>query len=214
VERNALALTLIFALLFSVVAGTQLVNLTGANPNMFKKGRYCNISIQSPQNGTTYCTEQIFLNFTVRKAYVSDTYSYFYFLDGQDIQSGVKVEEIQSIGQETITNDTFFPYTEYTLGGQVVLPKLGDGPHNLTVFIGWMREDGVIFQANIDPFSATAYFSVEHTTTLTSSPSPSPQEAEPESESFPTTWVATSIVSVAIVSLSLLVYFKKRNGKG
>jgi len=49
---------------------------------------------------------------------------------------------------------------------------------------------------------------------LSSSPSPSLQEAELESESFPTTWVATSILSVAVVSLSLLVYFKKRNGKG
>ena len=205
--KRKIALTLILALSFSVVAGTQFVNLAGANPNMFKKGRYCNISIQSPQNGTSNA-EPIFLNFTVKKVYVSDTYSYFYILDEQDLQSGVKVEEIQLVGQETITNDTFFPYTEYTLRGQAVLPKLGDGPHNLTVFIGWVKENGVIYQANIDPFSATTQFSVDPTAT-SPSPSPSPQETEPEP--FPPTLVVASVVPIAVVGLGLLVYFKKRH---
>jgi hypothetical protein len=213
VKRKALALAITLTFLFSAIAGTQLVNLAGANPNMFKKGRYCDISIQSPQN-RTHNAEPIFLNFTVKKVDVSDTYSYFYLLDGQDIQSGVKVEEIQLVGQETITNDTFFPYTEVNLKGQAVLPKLSDGPHNLTVFIGWVREDGVIFHANIDPFSTAAYFSVD-TTTPTPSPSPSPQETETEPEPFPTVLVVAVFVTVcAIVAAGLLGYFKKRNRKG
>src|SRR4030042_938042 len=120
-KRTALALTLILALLFSVVAGTQLINLADANPDPykmgFKKQRHCNITIQSPQD-ITYYTEPILLNFTAKKVHVSDTYSYFYFLDGQDIQSGVRVEEIHLVGQETITNDIFFPYTVGTLSGQ------------------------------------------------------------------------------------------------
>jgi hypothetical protein len=206
-KRTASALTLILALLFSAVAGTQLVNLTGANPNMFKKGRYCNISIQSPQNGT-YNPESVFLNFTVKKVDVSDTYSYFYFLDGQDIQSGVKVEEVQLVGQETITNDTPWAYTEVTLSGQAVLPKLGEGPHNLTVFVGWVREDGVIFNANIDPFSAAAYFSVEPTAIL---PSPSPSLQETELEPFPAALVAAVAVMAIVAVAGLLVHFKKRS---
>ena len=83
------------------------------------KGLYCNISIQSPQNGTCN-TEPILLNFTVKNNYVSDAYLYFYLLDGQDRQPSVKVEEIQIIGQETISNDTYISYKEYTLWGQAV----------------------------------------------------------------------------------------------
>jgi hypothetical protein len=212
VNKKTITTTFILASLFLVAAGTQFVSLAGANPNMFKKGRYCNISIQSPQKGT-YNAEPVFLNFSVKKVDVSDTYSYFYLLDGQDIQSGVKVEEIQLVGQETITNDTFFPYTEVTLKGQAVLPNLSDGSHNLTVFIGWVREDEVIFHANIDPFSTTAYFSVD-TTTPTSSPLPSPQETETEPEPFTVALGTTAALAVVVIGVSLLVYFKKRNHKG
>jgi hypothetical protein len=211
-KRAALSLTLVLALLLSAVAGGHLVSLAGANPNMFKKGRYCDISIQSPQNGT-YNAGITFLNFTVKKVDVSDTYSYFYILDGQDVQSGVKVGEIQLVGQETITNDTFFPYTEVTLKGQAVLPKLPDGPHSLTIFIGWMREDGMIFHANIDPFSTTAYFSVD-TTMPTPSPSPSPQQTETEPEPFTVALATTAAVAVVVIGLGLLLYFNKRNRKG
>ena len=204
-KRTALAL--IFALLFSAGTGTQIINLAGANPNLLK-GLYCNILIQSPQNGT-YNTEPILLNFTVKNNYVSDAYLYFYLLDGQDRQSSVKVEEIQVIGQETISNDTYIPYTEYTLWGQAILPNLSDGPHNLTVFMGWVDSDEVIHHANIDPFSATAHFSVD--TTTPPSPSPSPQETETEPEPFPVTLAATVAVSVVVIGAGLLVYFKKRN---
>jgi hypothetical protein len=141
---------------------------------------------------------------------VSDAYLYFYLLDGQDRQSSVKVEEIQVIGQETISNDTYIPYTEYTLRGQAILPNLSDGPHNLTVFMGWVKEDGVIYHANIDPFSTTAHFSVD-TTTPTPSPSPSPQETETEPESFTVALATTAAVAVVVIGVGLLVYFNKRS---
>ena len=203
-KRTALALILILAFLFSLITGTKFVNLAEANPN-FLKGLYCNISIKSPQNGT-YNTEPILLNFTVKNNYVSDAYFYFYLLDGQDRQSSVKVEEIHVIGQETISNDTYVPYTEYTLWGQAVLPSLTDGPHNLTVFMGFLL-NGTIHHANIDPFSATAYFSVDPTA-ATPSPSPSPHETEPEP--FPAALFAAIVAVVVMVSASLLVYSKKR----
>jgi hypothetical protein len=206
-KKSLLAAAFILALLFSAVVGRQIINLAEANPNLLK-GLYCNISIQSPQN-ETYNTEPILLNFTVKNNYVSDAYLYFYLLDGQDRQSSVKVKEIQVIGQETISNDTYVPYTEYTLWGQAILPNLSDGPHNLTVFMGWVKEDGVIYHANIDPFSTTAHFSVD-TTTPTPSPSPSPQETEPEL--FSPTWLAV-VAIIAIGGAAFTFYYFTKNRK-
>jgi hypothetical protein len=142
-----------------------------AKPNMFLKPRYCYISIQSPQNGTQN-SAQILLNFTVKKWDISDVYSYFYILDGQDYQSGVKLEEIQFVGEETISEEHLFSYVETTLFGQAVLPSLPDGAHTVTVFIGQALGDGTIRPANIDTFSTTANFNVDSTTQS----SPTPQE--------------------------------------
>ena len=185
--------------------GIQLISSAGANPNMFMKPRYCNISIQSPQNGTQN-SAPILLNFTVKKWDITDVYSYFYILDGQDYQSGVKLEEIQFVGEETISNDAGFPYVETTLLGQAVLPSLSDGAHSMTVFIGEVLGDGTIRPANVDPFSATVSFNVD---SAIQSPSPTPQETA--SAPLPTTLMATaSGVSAALACLGLLVYFKKR----
>jgi len=202
-KKTALALTLTLVLLFSAVTLSEIVRFADANPNMFMKPRYCHISIQSPQNGTQN-SAPILLNFTVKKWEVPDVYSYFYILDGQDIQSGVKMEEIQFVGQETISNYTPFSYIETTLEGQVVLPVLSDGAHNVTVFIGQALGDGTIQPANLETFFTTANFNVDSTTKSF----PSPQETEPKP--FPATLVATaSGASAALVCLGLLVYFKK-----
>jgi len=165
-KRTALALTLILTL-FSVTFGVQAVKVAKANP-IYIKPFYCRISIQSPQN-RTYNTEHILLNFTVKiNREVFDSYPFFYILDGQDGQSSVKVEEIQVIGQERISNDvptsgniSYAPYTEYTLWGQAVLSSLSDGRHNLTVFMGadWVISN----QASVDPLFATVDFIVDTT---------------------------------------------------
>ena len=184
--------------------GIQLISSAGANPNMFMKPRYCNISIQSPQNGTQN-SAPILLNFTVKKWDITDVYSYFYILDGQDYQSGVKLEEIQFVGEETMSEEHVFSYVETTLTGQATLPSFPDGAHTVTVFIGQALGDGTIRPANVDPFSTTANFNVDSTTQS----SPSPQETE---KLFPTTLVATaSGASVAAVIIGLLFYLKKRN---
>ena len=183
--------------------GSQLISSAGANPNMFMKPRYCNISIQSPQNGTQN-SAPILLNFTVKEWDISDVYAYFYILDGQDYQSGVKIEDIQFVGQETLSEEHAFSYVETTLKGQAVLPTLSDGAHNVKVFIGQVLGDGTIRPANVDPFSTTANFNVDSTTES------SPSLQETEQKSFPTTLVATaSGASAALVCLGLLVYFKK-----
>jgi hypothetical protein len=205
-KKTVLALTFILTL-FSAASCTQIISLAEAKPNMFIKPRYCHILIQSPQSGTPN-SAQILLNFTVKKWDISDVYSYFYILDGQDIQSGVKIEEIQFVGEETLSEEHLFSYVETTLRGQAVLPSLSDGAHSVTVFIGQVRGDGMIQPANVDPFSATTNFNVDSTI---QSPCPAPQETV--SAPLPTTLVATaSGVSAALACLGLLVYVKKRNG--
>ena len=204
-KKTVLALTFILTL-FSAAFCTQIISLAEANPNMFIKPRYCHISIQSPQNGTLN-SASILLNFTVEKCDISDVYSYFYILDGQDIQSGGKVEEIQFVGEKSVGSfdEHVFPNVETTLTGHVVLPTLPDGPHSVTVFTGQVVGDGTIRPANVDPFSTTATFNVDSTI---QSASPTAQEAV--SAPLPTTLVATaSGVSAALFCLGLLVYFKK-----
>jgi hypothetical protein len=175
-----------------------------AKPNMFVKPRYCHISIQSPQNGT-HNSATILLNFTVKKWDISDVYSYFYVLDGQDYQSGVKVEEIQFVGEETMSEEHLFSYVETSLMGQAVLPSLSDGAHSVTVLIGQVIGDGRIQPANVDPFSTTAHFNVDSTI---NSSSPIPQETD--STPFPTILVATaSGVSIVLFGLGILIYLKR-----
>lgn len=202
-KKTAATLTLILELFLAAI-GTQMVRFAGANPNIFIKPRYCNISIQSPQNGTEN-TAPILLNFTVKKWDISDVYSYFYILDGQDHQSGVKIEEIQFVGQEALSEEHLFSYVETTLTGQAVLPTLLDGAHNVTVFIGQLVGDGTIQPANLETFSTTANFNVDST------PESSPAPQEYEQNPFPTTLVAAAFgASAAVVGLGVLVYFKKR----
>jgi hypothetical protein len=100
-KKTAFALAIILALLLAAI-GTQIISLAAANPNASIKPRYCHISIQSPQNGTQN-SAPILLNFTVKKWGLSDLYSYFYILDKQDYQSGIKIEEFQFVEQETLS---------------------------------------------------------------------------------------------------------------
>jgi hypothetical protein len=205
-KKTVLALTFILTL-FSAAFCAQIISLAEANPNMFLRLRYCHFLIQSPQNGPLN-SALILLNFTVEKCDVSDVYSYFYILDGQEIRSGVKVEEIQFVGEKSVGSfdEHVFPNVETTLMGQAVLPSLSDGAHSVTVFIGQVVGDGTIRPANVDPFSTMANFNVDPTI---QSPSPTPQETA--SAPLPTTLMATaSGVSAALACLGLLVYFKKR----
>ena len=186
-KRTALALILTLALLFSVVAGTQMVNLAEANPwppGYFPPSPPC-VVIQSPQERMYYDTKPVLLNFTFKaNSELNPSASLFYLLDGKDYRfESVKVEEV-----------TYFVLDEedYHAGyeGHVLFSNLSDGPHTLIVFAGYADSDGVI-NGTIGN-DAKVNFTVE-------------------SEPFPTTMVATaSGVSVAFACLGLLVYFKKR----
>ncbi|MCW4044628.1 MAG: hypothetical protein NWE94_03820 [Candidatus Bathyarchaeota archaeon] len=185
-SNKALAIPFIWMLLLSVVVGTRIVYLAEANP-IPPPDPYCNISIYSPQN-KTYNTEPVRLSFAVKTNYELGSYQYFYFLDGQDIQTSFKVEEIQDFG----------PSAEYHHAGQAVLPTLSDGWHNVTVFIGYVDADGAIRTAEVDPLFATAHFNFS---------------AVSQQEPFPTLWLVAAIVTAATGATAFAVYFlaKKRN---
>jgi hypothetical protein len=203
-KRTALPLTLILALLFSMLAGTQIIDLSDANP-IYAKPTYVRISVQSPQN-TTYNTQPIFLNFTVETNEGDfNAHPYFYLLDGQDGKSSVNVEDIQLVSQKRISDDIspyhdieqrtilWDPYTDYTFRGQAVLPYLPDGDHNVTVSIDLLGNQTIEMD-----FFASVPFTIHNT---------SQSESQ---EPFPTVLVVASVVLVAVVGAGLLLYFKKR----
>jgi hypothetical protein len=142
-KRTALALTLISALLFSAVAGTQFVNLTEANPVYYfgVNPVYNKISIQSPKE-KTYNTSDVPLNFTVKTNSYLSYIPFCYDLD--DGKVSLKVDRVNVTGQESIRNANPYAsaeygtlyYTELTLEGNAVLSDLSDGCHNVTVYSG------------------------------------------------------------------------------
>jgi hypothetical protein len=208
-KRTALALTLIVGFVLLIVS-VQRVSLIKANPYFFKDN-YCDVSIHSPQN-MTYGTGNIILDFTVKTIdYVPPSYDYFYSLDGQDFQSSVKIEDVQIVSEEEITNESIVPYIDTTLKGRAELHFLSNGTHSVKVFSGHFI-NGKIHYITSDPYSATADFIV-NSATVSSSPEPT---------LFPTNYtggglseteiiIGTAVtVIVILVGLGLLVYLIKR----
>jgi len=79
----------------------------------------------------------------------------------------------------------------YYVNGSVVLPSLSIGNHNVTVFRGVNGSNGFL---TIVGTSAVAYFSIEQAP-------------------FPMIAILAPIVTIAVLSGALLVYFKRRRGK-
>ena len=72
----------------------------------------------------------------------------------------------------------------FAIAGNATLGELPNGSHNLTVY--------VTDQSGNTGFSETIYFTVD------------------VPEPFPTTLIVASVITVAVYSIGLLVYFKKR----
>jgi len=222
-EMKKTSLALMLILMFSVLAGTRIISLTDANPNLIK-GHYCNFSLQSPQDLMTYDAGTILLNFTAKTQWnMPPSYSYFYSLDEQDLQSSVEIKNVQIVGKENITDDTVKPYIETTLIGQAALSGLSNGPHSIRVFYGGYLGNGTIY-AKLES-SVTAEFIINTEAEL---PSPSPSleptltpQPTPEQTPLPTINTGPSphyydfliggiAGAVAIAALVLLYYFTKR----
>lgn len=278
--RKALALTLILAILFSAVAGTQLVNFATANPNPFPFGEAVppDASTEPPTitiSSTIVNGNNVTINFKAivgesttafstwlsKIYYTTDwnqnrTYVYQFHDPIQNIldvrkrteyslcelnipegkhaitvyaleegkyirQATMHVFNITSFSSVNFTINTMPPNVSVlsvenitygvsdlplnfaisepaskisyvldnqdnvTINGNTTLTDLAKGVHNVTVY-AWDAAGNV-------GASETIYFSM----------------AEPQSEPFPTPLVIAPVASVGVVSLGLLVYFKK-----
>jgi hypothetical protein len=201
-KRTALAVRLVLALLLSIVATIQVVEVAEANPLppswMNPK---MSITIQSPLNGTNNALP-VFVNFTAQcsgEFSLSDNPSqegwikaFFYVLDGQDVRSsGINFTEIQLKGTHPTDRDHYYDYS-----GQAYLNNLTEGSHSITVYYGVLVNvdspyEQIVYNEN---WSATSQFYV-HT------------EATPELPQF-SLWIILSLFMVATLLTS--VYFKKR----
>ena len=185
-RKTALTLNLALALLFLSFAATQIVSFAETTShNSILPRYYLHISIQSPEEKTYYDTDTVHLNFTLKSNVEQNaSISYFYVLDGKDYRySSVEVEEIYE----------YMLDGEYCYEGHVILSNLSVGPHIVEVWRGYSDSDGILqyIPYSSDPPTNKVHFSVEQ-------------------EPFSTTIVVASVASVAIVSVGLLVYFKKR----
>jgi hypothetical protein len=229
-KKTALAVRIVAFLLFSMLVAFQNVRLSEANPAPSEPSH---IYIWCPQDGATYTTQNLSLNFTCTNALDwfgrADTDWYIgspvftYSLDGKD--------------NVTITGTTTLPVTSST-----TLPELSYGLHNITVYglfttIGHVAPDP---DSALDPnsphvtvtHSARTVFSVEPSQSPTpspspsSTPSPSPSPtASPSPSSSPSTapkhslsidpnfslYTGLTLLIIAVATVAgLLLYFKKR----
>jgi hypothetical protein len=203
----------ISALLISLVAGVQAVEVAKANP-INQKPIYEIISIQLPQNNS-YNINPISLNFTAKTNLFSSACPYYYRIDEE---APKRIDQIKIALQTEITNDTnpsafpeygpnYFPYTEYILEGNAVLPYLTEGWHNLKVYE--LGSAIVSFYVNTTP---TPSPSPKPTITPSMTPSSSPTQ-QPTLEPTPTPidgsylgWIPFAIVAVAAVSIGIAGY--------
>ena len=211
--KKLLATTITLATILASVVSIYGVEVANANPTMFGKTRYCNISIESPKNGTTLNIQPIALNFTVTEVKMASSYTYFYLLDTKDLQYGVRVQNLVLVSKETVTNDTFFPYERLMFAGGAILPILASGSHSLTVFIGYEVGDGTLKAANVEPFSSTISFNINNKT-VTPSQTTGISNVPHNQDDLPAYFVvAVPIVIVAVIASLSLAYFKRRKGK-
>jgi len=124
-ERKATAITIVLALLLSLVAGTILVKLASANPLPPVDPT---ITIDSPQNAT-FTGDSIVLNFTGQSNW--NIYSYYYSVGGQSLKP---VENIKIILQEEVNIGEVPPVNRTTVQGSCILNNLSKGWHNVTIY--------------------------------------------------------------------------------
>ena len=187
VEKKALlTIAFISALLFSAVAGTNLVNVVKANGYIPEPTTQ--MTIGNPVNRTYY------VNTTTLEFHVATSYwdfNFFYSLDGQDMK---KVENLSTFSKVDLNAGKNPSVYMTNLKGTCVLGNLSEGGHNVTVYqISYVNGDP---QNEEIVYSASTQFRIA---------------IPPESEPFPTAPVAAaSVAIITVVSAGLVIYFKKR----
>ena len=180
-KKIALALTLILALLFSMVSVARSVQVACAQ---FEGLPYDPpiVAVLSPSSNGTYSEQNIPLNVTVQiRGFIYHNTEIIrwlnYSLDGQ-----------APIPMTLIVPSDLAP--PYYVHGNDVLHDLFDGTHNLTIYVE------TAISGLTGNFNATISFEVDTSNTIV--------------EPFLTTLVIASVITVAVVSIGLIVYFKKR----
>jgi hypothetical protein len=185
---------------FSAMLGTQLTGLTMANPVSVESWTASpNISLNSPLNKTY--SDKVLLNFTVTasESWLSNPVSFDYEPSSGLAQELLSVnyyvdgEFCDSIAANSHLSSPF----QYS----VYLTDLKDGSHSLMVrtnSTGVERDwiSGTVYNVPANSSSVIVHFTLETT--------------PPSLSVFLTTLLIAAVVLVAIVSVGLLVYFKKR----
>jgi hypothetical protein len=190
VKRKGAAVALVFALSLLLVYVTPVVKEGKANFFPFEPTNPI-IIIESPTN-STYNVTSLTLNVTIKtmKTLFEDT-------NPEQLPNATRLVTYTLDGEKpkVITEISYNP--NVTVGSSViftgiaVLPELTEGPHNVTVHAEYDYNPYDIHRES----ESSVYFIIDTT------------------PPFPTTVVATSMITVALISTGLLVYFKKRNHK-
>jgi hypothetical protein len=218
VKKTALAIILISALLFSVVAGTELVKIAEANPwiifdpvNPIPGTIPPIITISSPENNTVYAYTAFNLTVHITKPQPPlqqpSGISYArYTLDGN-------TESIYFCDHYSSDSPPGLPELDYSQ----ILSALPDGNHELLV-----ESAGVVLPGHLTIFTvyanSTVFFTTSHTfsspspspsPTPTSTLAPTPTPAATPEPSFPATLVFVTSVGIVLAVVGLVVYLKK-----
>ena len=218
-RKTAFVLALITVLLSSAMGVASLVDFAKANP-LYLSWHPSEpittppiITLQSPSQNQNYNSTNIWLNFTVNKpeTWFSQTELSESYMPGTYLAVG-RLNSYQCIldGNESMNisvEDKFHRIDppdepEETLSFSVNL-TLTEGAHNITVVVESESTHAIEEYRFSDSPKTTPVLGSSETVFF--------NVAEPNAESFPTTFaVVASGASLTIVSLGLIVYFKKR----
>lgn len=231
-KKTGLTLTFSLALLFSLVVGTKLANQAEANPSSSEKY----IRIESPEN-KTYRTNNITLSITndagLGTHIVDGEYAKSLFWIKESVSLNLSegshtiIASAFSLGSacvtftidttppnvsvaspENITYESFDVPLNFTVNEAVSQITYSlDGEDNVTVAGNTTLTDLPYKGHNITVYAQDVVGNVGASETIYFNISQPPSETEP----FPTTLVIATIAAVAVISVGLLVYFKKRN---
>jgi hypothetical protein len=162
VNKQALFLiALLSTLLFTGVAGTQVVNLAKAIPPEIKYETPPIISLHSPMNNDTFSVNTVLLSFTVTKP---DNWLIHGGYDAQQIFKSINYELDGNFSEPVIVNSALESPFDYS----VKLANLTDGMHALKVYAyasGWVIQMNGFYEYEIpiNSSSKTVYFNVDTT---------------------------------------------------
>jgi hypothetical protein len=158
-ERKPTALTLIFALLFSLAAAVQTVKAPyTADGQAFILASP--LTITSPSN-STYGSSLLILNVTFKLLLSPSCANVSYSLDGKNnatiplvaTHEPVEATITYANGTTVTVNSTFM--VPFTITGWVAVPELTEGSHNITVYAKY-NANNVIGLDN-----STVYFTID-----------------------------------------------------